>query len=373
MNYDLSRIRQEIDGLLKLEELHGHIGLKYNLDSYDEIVEKYIFILDLFTSVSRDDSPKIEDAKRMIIDMIVSGIITSEAAAYILVWHFFGNTELIELIEGVYKDVSIVDHEVFCGIYYRQLLISYKENWKKNDTRARIVAQKYIDRYSASSNPIWFSGKGAVYTVITGKYDNLLEPEFIDDNWDYYCYTDNPEAICSSVWKKIQIQSDESSPILKQKQLKFKPYEYLSDYDYTIYVDGSILINGDIRSLINGYSRGCSMLCMPHPTRFTLREEAEAIISLGKAESDKVYEQIKSYYDQGYKDDTVLISGGFLVRSNKDDKLNRVMDDWWKENLTYTTRDQLSFGYCCWKNDYEFDVMNIDICNNEYIQLNNHN
>ncbi|MEE1157005.1 MAG: glycosyl transferase, partial [Methanobrevibacter sp.] len=32
-----------------------------------------------------------------------------------------------------------------------------------------------------------------VYTAFTGAYDSLKEPEFIDDNTRYVCFTQNPD------------------------------------------------------------------------------------------------------------------------------------------------------------------------------------
>lgn len=34
--------------------------------------------------------------------------------------------------------------------------------------------------------------KIVIYTAFTGNYDNLKEPEYIDENCDYVCFTDNP-------------------------------------------------------------------------------------------------------------------------------------------------------------------------------------
>lgn len=36
------------------------------------------------------------------------------------------------------------------------------------------------------------NNKLAIYTAFTGDYDTLKEPDVIDENCDYICFTDNP-------------------------------------------------------------------------------------------------------------------------------------------------------------------------------------
>ena len=47
--------------------------------------------------------------------------------------------------------------------------------------------------------------KKCIYTVLTGGYDDLLEPEFVTPGWDYICVTDNKE-LTSSVWRFVYIE-----------------------------------------------------------------------------------------------------------------------------------------------------------------------
>ena len=42
--------------------------------------------------------------------------------------------------------------------------------------------------------------KKVVYTAITGYYDGLITPEYINKDWDYICFTDNPD-LTSDFWQ----------------------------------------------------------------------------------------------------------------------------------------------------------------------------
>lgn len=48
----------------------------------------------------------------------------------------------------------------------------------------------------------------AVYTVITGNYDTLKKPRYIDTNCDYFCIT-NDKALTSDFYKMIYIDDTE--------------------------------------------------------------------------------------------------------------------------------------------------------------------
>ena len=41
--------------------------------------------------------------------------------------------------------------------------------------------------------------KKVVYTCISGKYDTLMDPIYVNDDFDYICYTDQPFK--SNIWE----------------------------------------------------------------------------------------------------------------------------------------------------------------------------
>ncbi|MCC9262297.1 MAG: glycosyl transferase, partial [Methanobrevibacter woesei] len=61
------------------------------------------------------------------------------------------------------------------------------------------------------------NNKLLIYTAFTGSYDSLKEPEFIDDNCDYVCFTDNPN-LKSDIWKIIFMEESTLDNNRKAKQ-----------------------------------------------------------------------------------------------------------------------------------------------------------
>ena len=73
-----------------------------------------------------------------------------------------------------------------------------------------------------------YKKKIAVYTVIMGDYDYLKEPEFVMDNCDYICFTDNPD-LKSDIW---QIRYDNNNLLDStrwQRRHKIMVHQYLSE------------------------------------------------------------------------------------------------------------------------------------------------
>lgn len=218
-----------------------------------------------------------------------------------------------------------------------------------------------------------FSGKGVVYTVIVGEYDNVLDPLHINEDWDYVLFTDN-RNIKSDVWKIIYIDNTKRLDMVRfSRECKVLPFEYLSEYDYSIYLDGSLQIIGNIEEYIKKYSKNSSMLCLAHPENTDIYEEAKLCLELGKGNQEQIVKQIEKYKEKGFPEQYGLTANGVLIRNHRDEKLKKVMNDWWDEILNESSRDQISFTYCCWKNEFVFDVAPINIWDNEFFKYNIHN
>ncbi|MBQ7067276.1 MAG: DUF616 domain-containing protein [Lachnospiraceae bacterium] len=230
-------------------------------------------------------------------------------------------------------------------------------------------ASDAYNRYSSSSisGENVFEGKGVVYTVITGNYDQLLEPLEVDENLDYVCFTNNTE-LSSEVWDIRVIENiEELDQVRLARKHKILCYEYLKEYDYSIYVDGKIQVIGNLRKYIEKYSKGSPMLCFPHFVRSCVYEESYACIQYKKDDVTIIQKQMAEYNQEGYPINNGLIDSACLVRQHHDPMLQKVMTCWWNEVKYKSRRDQLSIGYACWKNNFSYDLSDLFIYRNEYI------
>jgi len=259
--------------------------------------------------------------------------------------------------------------------------IESADYWWNKASESLIQATYYSNElkknkwYSANervNNYTYFRGRGVVYSVITGDYDAIHIPLCKEKEYDYILFTNN-RKITSDFWKVIYIDnSDDEDDAMLSRRIKILGHRLVYEYDYSIYIDGKILIKGPITELIRKYSKTEPMLCFPHPTWQDIRREANRVIELKKADNLVIEEQIKDYYSEGYKDECVLIEACILIRDHHNDQLKIVMHEWWNQLNKYTYRDQISFPYVCWKNDFVIDLCCEKIYDNEWFDTVDH-
>lgn len=226
----------------------------------------------------------------------------------------------------------------------------------------------YHNKYANNSNTV-FTGKGVVYSVITGGYDKIIEPLDTESRLDHYLLTDSAPDNYNGRWQiKVMENKDNLSPKAFSRWLKMHPQALFPDYDYSIYVDGKITILSPLESFVQTYAKESGMICFPHYESTSLEEECEAILSNDKAKRDEIQAQLNKYKSMGYNGKGYLTDNACLVRSHHDEKLNQVMEDWWAEYKSYSHgRDQMSFDYACWQNSYDYDICDLFIYSNPWI------
>ena len=96
-----------------------------------------------------------------------------------------------------------------------------------------------------------------MYTqTIFGEYDTLVNPHFIEEGWDFICFTDNENLSLTinplgSVWKIVKCTPYYTDPTRSAKRYKILPHRFLKDYEYSIFIDGNLTVRGNIDQLIN--------------------------------------------------------------------------------------------------------------------------
>lgn len=197
--------------------------------------------------------------------------------------------------------------------------------------------------------------KLAVYTCITGDYDDLLEPSSINKQFDFICFSDRPSDL--KPWQFRQLPESALDDYLLAKHPKILPHLYLSEYDVSIWVDANIQVVGDLNILVDKYLADCDIAIFRHPERDCPLEEAAAIIRLGKDDPEKIKNQIEKY--QGIlAPKSGLHACGVLIRRHHSALIKKSMENWWREIVDGSKRDQISFQYV--RKITQLDVATID-------------
>ena len=269
---------------------------------------------------------------------------------------------LVEILEEIIQNMQDMPIEVL-DEKVDKLRKRFVEIYKRY---AKSVYDNY--QYQSMLGRRAFRGKGCVYTVITGRYDELREPLYINPAFDYICFT-NDSSVKSDVWdvRYIDNGAQDLDNVRLARKYKILCHKFLEEYDYSVYVDGKIHIIGDLNKYIDEYSMGSSMLCFPHFVRDCVYEEAKSCISYSKDKVEIIEEQMDGYKREGYPFKNGLIDSACLVRQHSDNALQQVMECWWEEIERKSRRDQLSIGYACWKKNFHYDLCQLFIYDNQFI------
>jgi hypothetical protein len=207
--------------------------------------------------------------------------------------------------------------------------------------------------------------KVVVYCAIANNYNALLNPSVRDAGFDYVCFTDQPLwfklAFGNTVWRIRSFPREVShlEPTRKCRMVKILPHHFFPEYEYSVWVDGSIDIIGDIHSLIAQYENA-ACLGFRHPLRACVYEEGRACIQAGKDDPALINRQLEHYRTQGLPENNGLIESNVLIRRHNDPQVIQVMEEWWRELSSHSRRDQLSFPYAAWRHDFWPTLMGED-------------
>ena len=198
--------------------------------------------------------------------------------------------------------------------------------------------------------------KVCCYTCITGGYDSLKiisgqKPETMQQV-DFICFTDDSQ-LKQLDWqiKPIPRELDGLSKVKQQRVIKTCPHKWLpSQYDISIWIDGSFQIVGDVMKFVSQYNLEKNpFYTRIHSHRNCIYEEARACISLKKDLKEVIEEQVARYQCEGYPEKVGLAETGILLRKHNDRRCQLLGNLWASEILRGSCRDQLSFNYACWK------------------------
>jgi len=193
--------------------------------------------------------------------------------------------------------------------------------------------------------------KIAVYTAITGKFNNKLRPPLkpVGPDVDLICFSDclwqapDPWRLLPPAWEHA------TNSRRTARYHKMMPHLVLPGYDYWIWMDGNQQLADDPKALVQTYlSDDVNFASYRHPQRRCVYEELEACVKLKKDDPSIMRGQVARYKDEGYPTLNGMIETTVVIRRHCAEvvKLNAA---WWDEIRQGSLRDQLSLSYVLWK------------------------
>ena len=199
--------------------------------------------------------------------------------------------------------------------------------------------------------------KFVVYSCITGNYDNIEEPLFLNKNIDYILFTDNLN-IKSKNWIIKPIPKDIqklNNNVLINRYIKFKPHEIFSKYDYSLYVDGNMQVISDIRNMIHRINNKSGLAFHYHNSRNCAYDEAKVCLLTKKGNADSIKKMMATFQKNGFPSKFGLYEANIILCDLKNKNASTILNLWWDEfMLSNAYRDQLILPYAVWKLNFKF-------------------
>lgn len=220
--------------------------------------------------------------------------------------------------------------------------------------------------------------KIAVYTCITGEYDNVCEPLIKESNCDYYLFTNN-EKIKSMNWQIKEIPDNIKkldNNILINRYIKMHPYELFPQYDYCIYIDGNITIVSTISEFTNRISKNTGLAFHTHYNKDCTYDEIKTCEIVGKGNVKKLKEQEKKYRKEKFPEHYGLFECNVIISQISNKKGENILNKWWDEfKNSSSMRDQICLPYSLWKSGYkcsDIGIIDKNVFLNPKIRINKH-
>ncbi|GEN29686.1 hypothetical protein HVA01_33320 [Halovibrio variabilis] len=210
-----------------------------------------------------------------------------------------------------------------------------------------------------------------VYTALFGDYDNLIDPSKNFKYCDFVCFTDQ-KNLRSNIWEIRLVEECDLPPNMMNRRYKFFPYLYLSEYEYSLYIDSNIKVKRSPYNFPDKYLVDHSVAIPKHFARTCIYEEAKVVIDFGKALESEVEMQLSSYEERGYPKDNGLLENNIILRRHNTKEVIELMQAWWEQIELFTARDQLSLKYVSWVLDVDINCKIPSARGNSFFTLKPH-
>ncbi len=217
------------------------------------------------------------------------------------------------------------------------------------------VAQRVINYWKNKGK----NNKIVVYTALVGDYDELKIPECLNPEIDYVCFTDKYYAGYNP-WEIRYPDYFNSDPTRVARYYKLNPHVLFPDYDIAIWVDANFLIlkGNDFKELIQKHTNSGKIISLAkHPFRNCVYEEAESCIRMSKDNNERLLNQVSKYKEDGMPANFGLSETGVLISNPANKQTSLFFTAWWKQLLTFSKRDQISFPYVIFKLNERYNIL----------------
>ena len=206
-----------------------------------------------------------------------------------------------------------------------------------------------------------------VYTCLFGQYEHLNEqPTARHSSLPHICFTDDT-TLKSETWEIRQVTPRLlMDPLRSHRILKLKPWEFLPEFDLSLYIDNSVILKKTAEEIISSYDIKNEIGIAQHSHRDKVLDEFLEVARLGFDDQTRIFEQLNHYlitHADLLKQKPFW--GGMLIRNHHDAPTRLMADIWLYHVLRYSRRDQLSLNLAIHESRVRLKLLNIDNFNSD--------
>jgi len=177
-----------------------------------------------------------------------------------------------------------------------------------------------------------------VYTAITAGYDRLKAQA--THGFEFVAFHDAPAA--SGAWHVLPVDKECDEARREAKKYKILPHKYFPQRKYSLWIDGSIMLNVSPGRLIEKYMGDFDVVVHKHPDRECIYQEADICLRYGLDQAETINRQVDGYRRAGYPEGNGLYELPVILRRHSE-RVEDFNELWWREIQSGSLRDQISF------------------------------
>ena len=221
--------------------------------------------------------------------------------------------------------------------------------------------------------------KVLVYTSITNNHDDLKpQPKFEEDKdleIEYRAYLDNLSTDVNIVsnWYIEPTIILFKDPKRNGQIYKILSHLYSEGFDYTVWIDGSVVLKSSITRIINDhmFEGSSDIALLKHSERNCIYKESWDCKHFNLDNHIVIGKQMDFYRDVGYPSYNGLSETPLIIRRNTKNVIE-FNSLWWSIICRYSKRDQLSFDFVRWTLGTSIANIQGNIHSNDYFEIKKH-
>src|SRR4051794_40845429 len=183
-----------------------------------------------------------------------------------------------------------------------------------------------------------------VYTALVGGYEQPLpQPVAAGSDIDFVCFTDDPELVSDEWEVRLLEPAFGADRVRSSRAVKILGHASLAAYDETLWIDQRVRLRVDPAMILADWLARGDLVVPRHSYRADVVTEFQVVLDAGLDESSRLYEQLTHY--AGLRPELLqhpVPWTGILAR-RRTPEVDRGSEQWFRNVLRYSRRDQLSF------------------------------